>query len=170
MMNARNLELAAGLVDQAYIDQAAQAISARQNLLTVLLSQRKLPSKGWDDITIEAVLQDFALMDSNNFLSNVGVGEREARIASKLVAKRHYNLCHGIGRSGEITALQPKAAGSSLLVKITNCLVLDALHIAGLLNVKSSIIIPCATGKLNLTKRASKNNDPPPPHTHSQKE
>jgi O-phospho-L-seryl-tRNASec:L-selenocysteinyl-tRNA synthase len=39
-------------------------------------------------------------MDSNNFLDNVGVGEREARVASELVARRHYRLAHGIGRSG----------------------------------------------------------------------
>ena len=47
-------------------------------------------------------------MDSNNFPNNVGVGEREARVASRLVAQRHYGLAHGIGRSGDITAEQPK--------------------------------------------------------------
>ena len=52
--------------------------------------QRKWPEQGWDDITIELLLNEFALMDSNNFPGNCGVGEREARIASQLVAKRHY--------------------------------------------------------------------------------
>ena len=47
-------------------------------------------------------------MDSNNFLDNIGVGEREARVASGLVAHRHYGLAHGIGRSGDIAAEQPK--------------------------------------------------------------
>ena len=47
-------------------------------------------------------------MDSNNFPHSVGVGEREARVASALVAKRHYSLAHGIGRSGNIAAEQPK--------------------------------------------------------------
>lgn len=47
-------------------------------------------------------------MDSNNFLDSVGVGEREARVASDLVARRHYGLAHGIGRSGDIAAEQPK--------------------------------------------------------------
>ena len=47
-------------------------------------------------------------MDSNNFLGSVGVGEREARVASRLVAARHYGLAHGIGRSGDIAAEQPK--------------------------------------------------------------
>ena len=47
-------------------------------------------------------------MDSNNFLDNIGVGEREARVASGLVARRHYRLAHGMGRSGDVAAEQPK--------------------------------------------------------------
>jgi O-phospho-L-seryl-tRNASec:L-selenocysteinyl-tRNA synthase len=49
-------------------------------------------------------------MDSNNFLGNVGAGEREARVACPLVARRHYRLAHGIGRSGDIAAEQPKVS------------------------------------------------------------
>ena len=40
-------------------------------------------------------------------------------------------LSHGIGRSGDIAAVQPKAAGSSLLMKLTNCMALDAIKMAG---------------------------------------
>ena len=47
-------------------------------------------------------------MDSSNFKSSVGVGEREARVISTLVHKRNYGLAHGIGRSGDIAAEQPK--------------------------------------------------------------
>lgn len=126
---------------------------------------------------------------------NVGVGEREGRIASELVAKRHYRwaefmlwkpftsskkamqlkdtlgklkfdwhwnwtvvrwvffplsnvhcpsligdlyvlfsrLGHGIGRSGDVTAIQPKAAGSSLMAKLTNAMLLDLLRKCGML-------------------------------------
>ena len=67
-------------------------------------------------------------------LGNVGIGEREARIASKLVAKRHYHLGHGIGRSGDISEVQPKAAGSSLISKLTNSFVMDILKLAGIVN------------------------------------
>ena len=49
-------------------------------------------------------------MDSNNFLGNIGVGEREARVACPGVAARHFRLAHGIGRSGDIAAPQPKVA------------------------------------------------------------
>ncbi len=51
-------------------------------------------------------------MDSNNFLGNVGVGEREGRVASALVAARHLRLAHGIGRSGDIAAEQPKVCAT----------------------------------------------------------
>lgn len=54
------------------------------------------------------LLQDCALMDSNNFLDNVGAGEREGRVACPLVARQHYHLAHGIGRSGDVAAEQPK--------------------------------------------------------------
>lgn len=50
-------------------------------------------------------------MDSNNFLHNVGVGEREGRVACPMVARRHFRLAHGIGRSGDVAAEQPKVGG-----------------------------------------------------------
>ena len=40
-------------------------------------------------------------------------------------------LGHGIGRSGDIAAIQPKAAGSSLLMTLTNAIVLDVIRTAG---------------------------------------
>ncbi len=67
------------------------------------------------------------------FTGNVGVGEREARIASRLVAKRHYHLGHGIGRSGDISEVQPKAAGSSLISKLTNSFVMDVIKSSGMI-------------------------------------
>ena len=97
------------------------------------------------------------------FAENVGVGEREARVASELVAQRHFRsvpslshphspcmfafpvicfvhrLGHGIGRSGDITAVQPKAAGSSLLAKLTNSMVLDLLRRSGM---ETSSLVP----------------------------
>lgn len=42
-----------------------------------------------------------------------------------------FRLIHGIGRSGDISAVQPKAAGSSLLNKLTNSVVLDIIKLAG---------------------------------------
>jgi len=44
----------------------------------------------------------------------------------------YFRFGHGIGRSGEITAVQPKAAGSSVMMKLTNSLALDIIRISGL--------------------------------------
>lgn len=85
-------------------------------------------------------------MDSNNFPGNVGAGEREGRVISSLVSKRHFRLSHGIGRSGDIAAVQPKAAGSSLLMKLTNCMALDAIKMAGVRSAKACLVLPVATG------------------------
>lgn len=93
--------------------------------------QRKWPEEGWDDATIEAFLSDLAQMDSNNFPSNCSVGEREARIVSNIVARRHFRMGHGIGRSGDLEEVQPKAAGSSLMYKLTNSLVLEVIRYMG---------------------------------------
>jgi O-phospho-L-seryl-tRNASec:L-selenocysteinyl-tRNA synthase len=145
-MDAGNLELAKQLVDGAYITQGEQALQTCANRVKMLLSQRRIPDEGWDDGTIEYFLHQMALMDSNNFVGNVGVGEREARVYSSLVSRRHWNLGHGIGRSGDVAAVQPKAAGSSLINKLTNCLARDALKIAGLRAIKASVVMPIATG------------------------
>ena len=61
---------------------------------------------------------------------NAGVGEREGRIACPLVRARSLGLAHGIGRSGDVAAEQPKAAGSSLLLKVASLLATDALRCA----------------------------------------
>lgn len=40
-------------------------------------------------------------------------------------------MSHGIGRSGDIAAVQPKAAGSSIVAKLANALAADALKMSG---------------------------------------
>ena len=68
-MNAANCALATGLVSAAYVQQGQQALTARCNLVKSLLSQRKLPVDGWDDATIEMLLQVSATVaDSNTSL------------------------------------------------------------------------------------------------------
>lgn len=145
-MDDENFKLASGLISHSYIVQGTQALARRRKIVRTLLNQRRLPAAGWDDATIEIFLQDVALMDSNNFVDNVGVGEREARVASELVAKRNYRLAHGIGRSGDVSAEQPKAAGSSLLVKLTNLLTAHALEVAGMAEVGPVLVLPLSTG------------------------
>uniref|UniRef100_A0A383VZ09 O-phosphoseryl-tRNA(Sec) selenium transferase n=1 Tax=Tetradesmus obliquus TaxID=3088 RepID=A0A383VZ09_TETOB len=145
-MDADNLQLAASLVSASYISQGGAALAARRRLVKGLLSNRRLPQEGWDEATIEMLLQDAALMDSNTFPGQVGLGEREGRVACPLVARMHCRLSHGIGRSGDIAAEQPKAAGSSMLAKLAAHLAGDALRIAGLADMALPLLLPSATG------------------------
>ena len=110
-MNERTFELAQAFVGRAYAGQAQQARKTREKLIETLLTQRRLPDAGWDDPTIELFLAELATMDSNNFIDNIGVGEREARVYSSLVRQRHFHFGHGIGRSGDIAAVQVCAVG-----------------------------------------------------------
>ncbi|XP_071956294.1 O-phosphoseryl-tRNA(Sec) selenium transferase-like [Antedon mediterranea] len=145
-MNSESYQLCEQIVSSTYIQQGREAKQSHENKIRVLLEKQKWPEEGWEDTTIELMLSELAVMDSNNFQSNCGVGEREARVASSLVAKRHFRLGHGIGRSGDITAVQPKAAGSSILMKLTNAMMLDVLRITGIRSTAACFIVPTATG------------------------
>ncbi|XP_035639916.1 O-phosphoseryl-tRNA(Sec) selenium transferase isoform X2 [Oncorhynchus keta] len=145
-MNSENFSISEKIVSPSYIRQGKQARRSHEQLIRLLLEQGKCPEEGWSESTIELFLNELAVMDSNNFLGNCGVGEREGRVASSLVARRHYRLIHGIGRSGDIAAIQPKATGSSLLNKLTNSVVLDILKLSGVRSVTSCFVVPMATG------------------------
>mmetsp|Transcript_5901 Transcript_5901/g.9575 ORF Transcript_5901/g.9575 Transcript_5901/m.9575 type:complete len:118 (+) Transcript_5901:17-370(+) len=107
---------AQGIVGQNYATLAKENVSTSENLIQDLLNHRALPKEPWDSLTIQLFLNRVAQMDANNYKGNCGVGEREGRIYSKFVRDRNYELGHGIGRSGDVNALQPKAIGSSLIV------------------------------------------------------
>jgi O-phospho-L-seryl-tRNASec:L-selenocysteinyl-tRNA synthase len=133
-----------------------------------LLIHKRLPDNGWSDLSIQSLLLLLATLDTNNKSLAVGsggdggadggesrwcgVGEREGRVFSSLVAQRHYGLSHGMGRSGDITEPQPKAAGSSALVQLALALVLDAMRRGSGLNgnkggpAKNGILLPLCTG------------------------
>jgi len=125
-----------------------------------LFVNRRIPDVGWSDVQIQHVLFLFSTLDTNNkSLSGksdgcesrwCGVGEREGRVYSSLVASRHYGLSHGIGRSGDITEAQPKAVGSSALARLTLLLALDVIRRGSGLNAKTAaahgILLPLCTG------------------------
>lgn len=145
-MNPENLSLAASLTSPSYISLASNSLSSFQKSIRILLSQRCLFDDPWEELSIKLLLNNIAQMDTNNFPQKVGVGEREARIFSPLVKDRNFYLGHGIGRSGDVNAIQPKAVGSSLLLKICEYLTLDAIRIMGVGFAKKVIILPLATG------------------------
>lgn len=138
--------LTSQLIKSTYAKQGTQNIRTRQKQLELLLRDRKLPAKGFSDPMIEYVMQQLTIMDSNNFESNCGVGEREGRIYSRMVSERHYSLSHGIGRSGNITEEQPKAAGSSIIYKLTTSMAAHALEMSGFKKPVHCLLLPFATG------------------------
>lgn len=133
------------LIKSTYVQQGVNNLRSRRNHLKNLLIHKKLPASGFDDPTIEFVLNELAMMDSNNFSANAGVGEREGRVFSGIVSRRHYHMSHGIGRSGDIAEVQPKAAGSSLMYILATCLTKHALQIGGA-KQKNCLLLPLATG------------------------
>eukprot|EP00055_Hartaetosiga_balthica_P012691 m.62429 g.62429 ORF g.62429 m.62429 type:complete len:502 (-) comp8030_c3_seq3:1882-3387(-) len=140
------LETVAKVVGKTYAFVAEDAIHSHERLIRNLIENKRVPQTGWDDATIEYFMQRVSMMDSNNFIGRVGLGEREARIASDLVSRIHFRLGHGVGRSGDIAAIQPKAAGSSLLARVAEGMMLHLLQACGMQRAKACIILPIATG------------------------
>lgn len=145
-MDQQYIDILSLIVNETYVTQGSEGIRSRLKLFKSVISQRRMPLEGWDDITIKYILQHLAMMDSNNFPSNSGVGEREGRIYSSIVSEMHHNLAHGIGRSGDISEVQPKAAGSSIIYKLTNYMALHAQEISGVTSMKGTLVLPLATG------------------------
>jgi O-phospho-L-seryl-tRNASec:L-selenocysteinyl-tRNA synthase len=146
--NDANQRLCESLVSSSYVRQADEATKRKSKLFSQIVSNRKLPTDGWNEQTIESFLLELSQLDSNNFLDNCGVGEREGRVYSSLVKQRNFGLHHGVGRSGDVSAEQPKAIGSSILAKLANILVTDAMKISGLQSIDNSttLILPLCTG------------------------
>ncbi|XP_058451891.1 O-phosphoseryl-tRNA(Sec) selenium transferase [Malaya genurostris] len=138
--------IAPDLAPANYLLLANNARVHRDKQIKLLLEKKKLPDDGWDNTTIEYFIGELSLMDSNNFPSRYGVGEREGRIACDMVRQRHYNFAHGIGRSGNLTEPQPKATGSTIMSNLTNSLMLDLIHEVGIHSCKRAILVPLATG------------------------
>ena len=98
--NDANQRLCESLVSPSYVRQADEATKRKSRLFSQIVSNRKLPTDGWNEQTIESFLLELSQLDSNNFLDNCGVGEREGRVYSSLVKQRNFGLDHGVGRSG----------------------------------------------------------------------
>lgn len=125
---------------------SSDSLASSSNKIKNLLAQRRLPDTPWTSMEIDLFLNQCAMMDSNNYENRIAVGEREARIYSQKVKDRNLNFGHGIGRSGDIDTIQPKAPGASLVAKLTNSLVKDSLELAGYQFIKGVLVLPLATG------------------------
>ena len=136
----------AGFVGRAYLQAGAEACAPLRQEVRTLLAQRRVPDEGWRERDVERLLADLAALDTSSAVRGVGVGEREGRVYSALVARRHFYLSHGVGRSGDLAAEQPKAAGSTLLHRAATFLALDAVRALGVTRARACLLTPVATG------------------------
>ncbi|KAA8497213.1 O-phosphoseryl-tRNA(Sec) selenium transferase [Porphyridium purpureum] len=135
------------LIEPRYVQQACDARRSHTQKFRTLLANRQLPETGWDALTLRLFLTDVAAMDSNLFVGNVGMGEREGRVFSDLVRERHYGFAHGIGRSGDIGAVQPKAAGSSLVSVLAKILALVSIHLLCSKRLSLTLVLSALRGE-----------------------
>ena len=111
-----------------------------------LFEQKAVPQESWTEEQINYLLQTLSNMDTDKDGEAARVGEREARIATKLHLATSAGFCHGVGRSGFLTAPQPKAPGGSMMYELTNYLARHFLKRFGLPNIKKAIVAPLCTG------------------------
>jgi O-phospho-L-seryl-tRNASec:L-selenocysteinyl-tRNA synthase len=111
-----------------------------------VLNRRVFPEKPLSDLQVELLLQLLSSMDSDKDPEASRVGEREGRTASPLIFRLSSGFNHGIGRSGHITATQPKAVGSSLMQEVVDSVAVDAVRKLGLENIHHGLVTPLSTG------------------------
>jgi O-phospho-L-seryl-tRNASec:L-selenocysteinyl-tRNA synthase len=111
-----------------------------------VLNRRQFPEKALTDLQLEMMLQLLSSFDTDKDPEAARVGEREGRVASPYIGRLSAGFNHGVGRSGHLTAPQPKAPGASLMQQVANNVALDAIRKLGLSNMKSGIVTPLSTG------------------------
>ncbi len=139
-------------IPESMLSRGQLVLNEFMNPIKLLFEQRSVPKEPWTDEQIEFLLQILSNMDTDKDKHAARVGEREARIASKLHLKTSAGFCHGVGRSGFLTAPQPKAPGGSIMYKLSNYLARNILKNFGLPNINDAIVVPLCTGmSLSLT-------------------
>ncbi len=133
-------------IPQNMLDRGQLVLNNFLKPMKTLFEQRIIPQKPWSEGQIEFLLQMLSNMDTDKDDKASRVGEREARIASSLHLKTSSGFCHGIGRSGFLTAPQPKAPGGSIMYELSNYLALNFLRKFGMSNIKKAIVVPQCTG------------------------
>ncbi len=133
-------------IPQNMLDRGQLVLNNFLKPMKTLFEQRIVPQKSWSEEQIEFLLQMLSNMDTDKDDKASRVGEREARIASSLHLKTSSGFCHGIGRSGFLTAPQPKAPGGSIMYELSNYLALNFLRKFGMSNIKKAIVVPQCTG------------------------
>ena len=111
-----------------------------------VLNRRLFPDSPLNDSQIDLMLKILSSMDTDKDPDAVRVGEREARIFSAYVGSLAAGFNHGVGRSGQLDAAQPKAVGASIMQQVANSVALDAIKKLGLSNCRAGLVTPLSTG------------------------
>jgi O-phospho-L-seryl-tRNASec:L-selenocysteinyl-tRNA synthase len=128
------------------LERATIGLNARFEPIIRLLDQQSIPDDAWDDTQIRELLIILNSLDSDKDPGAIRIGEREARIATPLLNELSGGFTHGIGRSGYLSAPQPKAAGGSIMQNLTNKCVYHFIRDLGLPNIKGALTVPFGTG------------------------
>lgn len=147
-------------IPENMIERGIIGLSTFTQTIENLLNQMKPPENGWNDAQIRFLLLLLSNMDSNNDVDAFRIGEREARLSTPLLDELAGGFAHGIGRSGDIKAPQPKATGGSVINYLTDKLVLFFFKEMGLVNVNAAMTLPLSTGmSIALTIRGLMNRE-----------
>ncbi len=134
-----------GLIPDHMLERGRIVLDSYREPVEQLLSERRMPEEGWPDDVIAAFLWELSRMDTDKDPKAARIGEREARVASKLAEESVFGFCHGVGRSGTLVDPQPKAPGASVMYALTNKLVTDFLRKLGF-RIEGAFVVPGATG------------------------
>ncbi|MBD3188193.1 O-phosphoseryl-tRNA(Sec) selenium transferase [Candidatus Bathyarchaeota archaeon] len=134
------------MLDDNILERGLILLDDHLKPLWTLFDQRQVPMDGWSDEQVEILFKILARMDTDKDEKAARVGEREGRTPSGYVLSLAEGFAHGIGRSGNIAAMQPKAPGGSILNLMADRLANSLLKQVGLPRVKASIVFPVATG------------------------
>ncbi len=144
-----------GLIPKHMENRGKLTLKENLKIIENILEQRKVPENGIDEEHIKLLLRILSFMDTDKDPNVIQIGEREARVYTKLQRESVFDFCHGVGRSGNLIDPQPKAPGASVMYKLTNKLLESFLKSLGL-NVKA-IATPVATGMtISLSLSASR--------------
>lgn len=133
-------------IPKSILDRGLTVLGTEFKPIKILFEQRRIPEEGWKDNQIDGLIDLLATMDSDKDSKAAFLGEREGRVASPAVSKLARGFHHGVGRSGDLTEAQPKAAGGSLMYFFANKLSNDAMKRFGAPNIKKAMVFPMATG------------------------
>jgi len=134
------------LIPKSMAERGIVALESLIGPVRDVLNRRRFPDRPLSDLQIEWLLRLLSSMDSDKDVDAARVGEREGRVASPLVERLAAGFNHGVGRSGHVTAPQPKAAGASLMQQVCNSVATDAIRQLGLPNTRAGVVLPLSTG------------------------